>query len=370
MQSGPSENARLLWQRMRRASNNSAGGMVARTPAVSASRTPTQRRQGVTSLQATAGVCAIRPPAPPLTPEDANFLACSDAGVVAQHDDAYPPLLAETRDAPPLLFTCGDAALLARPQIAIVGSRNASPAGLANARRFAAELAAAGFVITSGMALGIDAMAHEGALAAGGHTVAVLGCGADVIYPRRHAALAARIRAQGCVVSEYLPGTPPLAALFPQRNRIISGLSLGVLVVEATPDSGSLITARFAAEQGREVFAIPGSIHAPTAQGCHQLIREGATLVERSCELVEALMHFAAPVRQHALPLTERAPPVLPTDEAALLALMSPAGSRTEELIAASGLPAGLASALLSSLAMRGLATALPGGLWLPATPG
>jgi len=347
MRSEPSEHARQLWQRMRRAArSNLAGGMPA-------SATPVA-----------GALCAAGQSAAAIAPEDAHFFSQHDAGVVARHDDAYPPLLAEIRDAPPLLFTRGDAALLSRPQVAIVGSRHASAAGLANARRFAAELAAAGFVITSGMALGIDAMAHEGTLAAGGSTVAVLGCGADVVYPRRHAALAERIRARGCLASECLPGTPPLAALFPQRNRIISALSLGVLVVEATPDSGSLITARFAAEQGREVFAIPGSIHAPTSQGCHQLIREGATLVERSADLVEALMHYAAPVGQRALPLAP--PPPLPAEEAALLALMSPAGSRVEELIAASGLPAGLASALLSSLALRGRAAALPGGLWQP----
>jgi DNA processing protein len=304
----------------------------------------------------------------PISPADERFLALADAAVIAADDAEYPPLLAEIRESPPLLFCRGNVAALSRPQIAIVGSRNASPAGLANARAFAADLAAAGFVITSGMALGVDAMAHEGALAAGGETVAVLGCGADVVYPRRHASLAERIRGQGCIVSEFLPGTPPLAPLFPQRNRIISALVLGVLVVEAAPDSGSLITARFAAEQGREVFALPGSIHSPVARGCHQLIREGATLIETSAQLVESLMHFAAPVRQLALPMAASSEQQRLTDEeASLLALLSPAGSSVDALVAASGAPVARTSALLSALTIRGLAHALPGGLWQPA---
>lgn len=302
------------------------------------------------------------------TPEDEAFLAREDAAVIARDDARYPPLLAEIRDPPALLFCLGDTTLLSRPQIAIVGSRHASPAGLATARAFAADLAAAGFAITSGMALGIDAMAHEGALSARGQTIAVLGCGADVVYPRRHAALAARIRASGCLASECLPGTPPLAPLFPQRNRIISGLVLGVLVVEAAPDSGSLITARFAAEQGREVFAIPGSIHAPTSRGCHQLIREGATLVETSAQLVDALLHFGAPRGQSQLPLAPAPDGAgLAPEEARLLGLLSPAGSHIDSLVDAGGLSAAEAGMTLSSLAARGYVHALPGGLWQPA---
>lgn len=300
---------------------------------------------------------------------DRDFLALADASVIACDDERFPPLLGEIREAPPLLFCRGNPAVLSRPQIAIVGSRHASPAGLATARAFAADLAAAGFVITSGMALGIDAMAHEGALSAGGETVAVLGCGADQVYPRRHGALSARIRAQGCIVSEFLPGTPPLAPLFPQRNRIISALALGVLVVEAAPDSGSLITARFAAEQGREVFAIPGSIHSPTARGCHQLIREGATLVETSAQLVESLRHFAIPPPQ--LTLLPDAPAAsaarLSAEEARVLALLSPAGSTVDALVVSAGIPAARASATLSALAVRGHVHVLPGGLWQPA---
>lgn len=373
MRENPTNHAHALWQRLRACDGNTTAfrrqlDAPARAPDIAGVRQ--QQRRNVRTKPEAPYVSSRETIA--TNAEDSRFQALADSAVLAKHDANYPPLLAEIRDAPPLLFCCGDTALLSRPQVAIVGSRNASPAGLTTARKFAAELAAAGFVITSGMALGIDAMAHEGALEAGGTTIAVLGCGADVVYPRRHTALAQRIREHGCLVSEYLPGTPPLAALFPQRNRIISALSLGVLVVEATPDSGSLITARFAAEQGRDVFAIPGSIHAPTAQGCHQLIREGATLVENSAQLVEALMHFAAPVSQLALPLgsNARARPPLPEDEARLLALMSPAGTPVDELVVGSGLPAGLTTALLSSLSMRGLAHTLPGGLWQPAVPG
>lgn len=317
-----------------------------------------------------APLCAAATGLRALIAEDLAFLREADACVVAADAAGYPGLLAETSDAPPLLFCRGDRRVLERPQVAIVGSRHASPAGLANARAFAADLAAAGFVITSGMAMGVDAMAHEGALAAGGDTVAVLGCGLDRVYPRRHAALAARIRARGCLASELPPGTAPMPAHFPQRNRIISGLVLGVLVVEAAPDSGSLITARFAAEQGREVFAIPGSIHSPLSRGCHQLIREGATLVETSAQLVEALGHFALPRRQalgmsSTLPLPLAMP--LSDDERRLLSAVSPAGSTVDQLVAQTGLPASTVATVLSALAVGGRLHALPGGLWQPA---
>lgn len=305
-----------------------------------------------------------------LSPLDERFLELDD-GVVLPHDDErFPALLAEISEPPPLLFCRGDIAALLPPQIAIVGSRNASPAGLATARAFAADLAAAGFVITSGMALGIDAMAHEGALAAGGRTVAVLGCGADQIYPRRHARLAADIRAQGCIVSEFLPGTPPLAPHFPLRNRIISGLSLGVLVVEAAPDSGSLITARFAAEQGREVFAIPGSIHSPLARGCHQLIREGATLIETSAQLVDALSHFAIlrTDREATTHGSAGSAVALSPDEQRVMAMLSAVGNGIDELVLRSGMPAATVGALLTGLALRGQVHSLAGGMWQPAS--
>ncbi|KPD27894.1 MULTISPECIES: DNA-processing protein DprA [Pseudomonas aeruginosa group] len=227
-------------------------------------------------------------------------------------DPAYPALLGEVSDAPPLLFVEGAPTALERPQLAMVGSRRASPAGLGSARSFARSLARGGFAITSGLALGIDGAAHEGALEVGGVTLAVLGTGLRTLYPRRHAALARRIvEGGGALVSELPLDSPPLPANFPRRNRIISGLSLGVLVVEASPASGSLITARLAAEQGREVYAIPGSIHHPGARGCHQLIRDGALLVESVEHVLEALRGWTqagpaeAPVASLAHPLLE-----------------------------------------------------------------
>ena len=200
----------------------------------------------------------------------------------------YPGLLAEIPDAPPLLYCLGNTDLLAMPQIALVGSRHATRSGLELAEAFAAELAVRGLCITSGLAYGVDAASHRGALKAGGKTLAVLGTGIDVPYPRRNIGLYRQIAEQGLLVSEFPPGSPPRREQFPQRNRVISGLSLGVLVVEAAVRSGSLITARFALEQGREVFAIPGSIHNPHARGCHRLIREGACLVESVEDIVEA----------------------------------------------------------------------------------
>ncbi len=218
------------------------------------------------------------------------WLEQPDHHLLSWDDPAYPALLAELPDAPPLLFVAGAPGLLERPQLAMVGSRRASRNGLDNARAFARSLAGAGFVITSGLALGIDGAAHQGALDAGGRTVAVLGTGLERLYPQRHARLAQQIVEQGgALVSELPLDCAPQASNFPRRNRIISGLSLGVLVVEASPSSGSLITARLAAEQGREVYAIPGSIHHPGARGCHQLIRQGAALVESVEDVLEGL---------------------------------------------------------------------------------
>ncbi|MEZ5530621.1 MAG: DNA-processing protein DprA [Porticoccaceae bacterium] len=204
-------------------------------------------------------------------------------------DKDYPPLLKEIAGAPPLLFVRGDPLLLSLPQLAMVGSRSASPQGIRTAEQFAGALAAHGFAITSGLALGIDAAAHRGALLSG-KTVAVLGTGVDVVYPRQHRQLYQQIVDQGgAIVSEFPPGTAPLPSHFPRRNRLISGLSLGVLVVEAALRSGSLITARYALEQGREVFAIPGSIHNPLSKGNHQLLKEGAALVESAADIVVQL---------------------------------------------------------------------------------
>ena len=210
--------------------------------------------------------------------------------VLTLADAAYPQSLLEIADPPPVLYVKGDPALLARPALAMVGSRAPTAQGEANARAFADSLGAAGLVIVSGLAQGIDTAAHRGALAVEeGGTIAVIGTGIDRVYPARNAALAREIADRGVILSEFPLGTPPTRWNFPRRNRLIAGLSLGVLVVEATLESGSLITARLAAEAGREVFAIPGSIHSPQSRGCHRLIREGAKLVETAEDVFEEL---------------------------------------------------------------------------------
>lgn len=212
-------------------------------------------------------------------------------------DADYPRHLLQIDDAPPLLHAVGRRDILSRPMLAMVGARNATAAGTDNARAFARTLSSAGWTITSGLALGIDAAAHQGALQGGAGTVAVVGTGADIVYPARHRALADRIAADGLIVSELALGTPPSAGLFPRRNRLIAGLSHGVVVVEAALQSGSLITARQAGEFGREVFAIPGSIHSPLSRGCHALIRQGALLVESAREVIDELPALtAAPI--------------------------------------------------------------------------
>ena len=209
--------------------------------------------------------------------------------LLTYNDDGYPPLLRHIPDPPLLLHARGNAALLAHTALGIVGSRNATTQGRLNAERFARSLADAGVTVVSGLALGIDAAAHAGALAGAGSTVAVIGTGIDIVYPAANAALAARIAEKGCIVSESALGTPARAPHFPIRNRTISGMARGVLVVEAAERSGSLITARCANEQGRDVFAIPGSIHATLSKGCHRLIREGAQLVETADHILAAL---------------------------------------------------------------------------------
>lgn len=274
-------------------------------------------------------------------------------------DAAYPGLLAELDDAPPLLFVAGDPGLLERPQLAMVGSRRASRPGLDTAQSFARSLAAGGFVITSGLALGIDGAAHRGALEVAGKTVAVLGTGLQRLYPAQHKQLAADIVAQGgALVSELPLDCPPQASNFPRRNRIISGLSLGVLVVEASPSSGSLITARLAAEQGREVYAIPGSIHHPGARGCHQLIRDGATLVESIADILQTLRGWQArvPVAAESSAPQASAHP--------LLDLLHAAPHSSEALAAASGWPLSVVLAALTELELDGR-VACEGGRWV-----
>ena len=227
-----------------------------------------------------AAIAKIRSRRHSLVDVDLAWAETDNRHLICFDDSRYPELLRQTTDFPTLLYACGDPDLLDNPQIAMVGSRNCTPGGAQTAFDFAAQLASAGLAVTSGMALGIDSAAHRGALSVAGKTIAVTGTGLDRIYPARNRKLASEILQQGLIVSEFPLGTEARPANFPQRNRIISGLSLATLVVEAASRSGSLITARLAAEQGREVFAVPGSIHNPQTRGCHQLIRDGAVITE------------------------------------------------------------------------------------------
>jgi DNA processing protein len=275
----------------------------------------------------------------------------------------YPALLAEIPDPPPLLFIAGDHSLLDRPQLAMVGSRRASKPGLDTAKSFARSLAGAGFVVTSGLALGIDGAAHQGALDAKGATIGVLGTGIEKLYPQRHRQLAATMMAQGGAVLSELPlDAAPHASNFPKRNRIISGLSLGVLVVEASVASGSLITARLAAEQGREVYAIPGSIHHPGARGCHQLIREGAILVETIDHILEGLQGWKN------LPPSNDTLQSAPRSDHPLLALLHAAPQTSEALALSSGWPLPKVLAALTELELDS-SVACEAGRWFARAP-
>ncbi|AWL10538.1 Protein smf [Saliniradius amylolyticus] len=218
-------------------------------------------------------------------------------------DEAYPEHLRELARPPLLLFGIGDPSVISRPQIAMVGSRNPDTYGREQAYALSRGLAEKGMVVTSGLALGIDGWSHKGALAGKGKTIGVLGCGIDQVYPRRHKELASKIIEQGgCILSEFAPGVPTLAKNFPRRNRIISGLSLGTVVIEAAIKSGSLITARYAIEQGKDVFALPGHIHNPMAQGCHFLIKQGAKLIESADEILEEYPHVRLETSFEAIP--------------------------------------------------------------------
>lgn len=280
----------------------------------------------------------------------------------AQHllmwdQSGYPALLAQLEDAPPLLFVAGDPSILELPQLAMVGSRRASRPGLDTAAAFSRSLAGAGFVITSGLALGIDGAAHQAALDVGGRTVGVLGTGLENFYPQRHRNLARAMIDQGsAVISEFPLDTGPRPEHFPRRNRIISGLAVGVLVVEASVASGSLITARLAAEQGREVYAIPGSIHHPGARGCHQLIRDGAVLVESVQHILETLQGWQY-----------QGPPAFSQSRGVdhpLLALLQAAPHSSEALARACGWPLPRVLAALTELEIEGRAVN-ENGRWL-----
>jgi len=279
--------------------------------------------------------------------------------IVTLADAAYPKLLLEIPDPPPLLYAVGRVELLGRPTLAVVGSRNATAQGVRDAEQFAKAFSAAGLTIVSGLALGIDAAAHRGGLAAEGSTIAVLGTGVDVIYPRQNAPLAGSIAESGLLLSEFPLGTGGAAHNFPRRNRIISGLAQGCLVVEAALASGSLITARSAAEQGREVFALPGSIHSPLTKGCHALIKQGAKLVESAEDVLAELTAF----RRSGFASTRTAVPPAGQPEA-LLTHMGLDPVDLDSLCARAGLPAEQVSAELLRLELAGRIAALPGGLY------
>jgi DNA processing protein len=286
------------------------------------------------------------------------WAAESNHHIVTLADETYPKLLLEIPDPPALLYARGRIELLQRTALAIVGSRNATPQGESNAASLAKALSDAGFVIVSGLALGIDAAAHRGGLAGASSTVAVLGTGIDVVYPSRNAALAAEIAERGLLVSEFPLGTAPAGQNFPRRNRLISGLARGCLVVEAALASGSLITARAAAEQGRDVFAMPGSIHAPLAKGCHALIKSGAKLVESADDVLTELSGF----RPSGYASTTREP--APDADRGLLAHMGHDPVDVDSLCTRAGLSAEQVCSELLRLELDGRVAALPGGLY------
>lgn len=301
--------------------------------------------------------------------------AGDDRRIAALGDAAYPAVLLDIEDPPLMLYMLGtmaaqaDSAAAIANSLAIVGSRNPTPQGESNARQFAKTFGSAGLCVVSGLALGIDGAAHDGALLGGGQTIAVVGTGLDRVYPKKHLGLAHRIARQGMLISEFPLGTPPLTANFPKRNRIISGLSRGTLVVEAALQSGSLITARLAAEQGKEVFAIPGSIHSPQSRGCHALIKQGAKLVEVAQDVLEELHLLPASA---SLPGTASATAAggKDADETAaadadpLLAALGFEAVSLDALQARTGLDTAQLQAQLLELELEGRLTRLPGGLF------
>lgn len=283
-----------------------------------------------------------------------DWLAGADNHLITRQDSGYPAQLRDLPAAPPWLYVKGDPAWLARPMLGIVGSRNATPQGLRDARAFAQALSEAGLTIVSGLALGVDAAAHEGGLAGLASSVAVVGTGLDRVYPARNKILAHRLAAEGAIVSEFPVGTPPKSGHFPRRNRVISGLSLGILVVEAALESGSLITARLAMEQGRDVFALPGSIHSALSKGCHRLIKQGAKLVESAADILEEL--------GRVLPAPTAEGPA--GADTPLLQALSGAPLAPDQLAGRLGLTVEEVSVKLLEAELEGSVAKLPGGLY------
>jgi DNA processing protein len=288
---------------------------------------------------------------------------CEQEGhfLVTLADRHYPAQLLTIPDPPTLLYVKGRIDLLAQTSVAVVGSRNATTQGIINAKQFSSHLSQVELTIVSGLALGIDAAAHQGGLEGPGSTIAVIGTGVDIIYPTRHKELAQHIAKQGCLVSEYPLGAPAIASNFPRRNRLISGLSQGVLIVEAAAQSGSLITARMAIEQGREVFAIPGSIHSPLAKGCHQLIKQGAKLVETAQDILEELqLDKLQPVHPRAVEKN----PLNPCPPNALIEKMGYDPIHPDELALRCNLDCGELTAQLVMLELEGVVEVIAGGLY------
>jgi DNA processing protein len=306
-------------------------------------------------IAAIAGEPAARALATGANPEAVaaglRWLEADGHHLVALHDPRYPPRLLEIADPPPVIYAAGRPELLSAPSLAIVGSRNATARGRIDAEIFARTLSEAGLAIVSGLALGIDAAAHRGGLAGSSSSIAVLGNGADIRYPRDNRALAEALERGGCVISEFPLGTPPAEDNFPRRNRLISGLARGVLVVEAAPRSGSLITARYALEQGREIFAIPGSIHSPVSRGCHKLIKEGAKLVEGAEDVLTELGWKPA-----------AAPPCRKAERDPLLLAMGHGPVSLDDLAEATGIEVARLSARITHLELAGRIATLAGG--------
>lgn len=305
--------------------------------------------------------------------ELAWFAGGEGRDLVTLADPRYPPQLAVTPGAPLALFTIGDAAQLAARQVAIVGSRNPTPAGAATATALASDLAKAGIHVTSGLAVGIDAAAHHGALAGGGATVAVTGCGPDRIYPRANTDLFHAIAGGGVIASEFVPGTPPIGANFPRRNAVIAGLAMGVLVVEAAARSGALITARYAGDMGREVFAVPGPIQSPLSKGVHRLLREGAKLVEAVDDILEELPDGGVETvtmdgglnKADSAPATAGVGAAATPFEKTVLDAIGFTPAAADEIIGRTGLAAQTVNTALMEMELRGVVASCPGGSYV-----
>lgn len=312
---------------------------------------------------------------------DLEWLHGANNHILTLNHPHYPTFLRHIHAPPPLLFVHGNVQLLSQIPLAMVGTRHPTVEGAQIAKHFAAELAQAGFTIVSGLALGIDAASHQGALSTTGRTVAVAGTGLDQVYPAQHLELAYKIAEKGALISEFPPGTPPDSPHFPQRNRIISGLCLGTVVIEASMKSGSLITARYANEQGREVFAVPGALSNPQSRGCHQLIKDGAKLVESAEDIIEELrlhlpiapttespvISITQPISSSLAPAVTAPPPLFEADPeyTSLLKYMDTTATSVDKLVDASGLTAEAISSMLLILELQGVVKAQSGGLYL-----